>query len=151
MSLSADFYGDPAKALCRPGGNTQKALGALWRYRPRDGPAEGVVSREKRSFRPPILQRESEAALQNLRLGRKDFRAYIEGVKENREKRPETSGLEEGKPEMFATLKRTAKLLRVPSQAERDMAYLNEAGDRYDLEARERTLSRRNLNRTLGL
>ena len=52
---------------------------------------------------------------------------------------------------MFATLKRTAKLLRIPSQAERDMAYLNEAGDRYDLEARERTLSRRNLNRTLGL
>jgi hypothetical protein len=52
---------------------------------------------------------------------------------------------------MFATLKRTAKLLRVPTQAERDMAYLNEAGDRYDLEARERTLSRRNLNRTVGL
>ena len=52
---------------------------------------------------------------------------------------------------MFATLKRAAKALRVPSQAERDMAYLNEAGDRFDLEARERNLSRRNLNRTLGL
>ena len=47
---------------------------------------------------------------------------------------------------MFATLKRTAKLLRVPTQAERDMAYLNEAGDRYDLEARERNLSRRGRN-----
>ena len=44
---------------------------------------------------------------------------------------------------MFATLKRTAKLLRIPSQADRDMAYLNEAGDRYDLEARERNLNNR--------
>ena len=44
---------------------------------------------------------------------------------------------------MFATLKRTAKLLRVPTQAERDLAYISEAGDRYDLEARERNLSRR--------
>ncbi|MCM5558467.1 DUF3563 domain-containing protein [Pleomorphomonas sp. JP5] len=52
---------------------------------------------------------------------------------------------------MFATLRRTAKLLRPLTQAERDMAYLNEAGDRYDLEARERNLGRRNLNRTLGL
>ncbi|WP_156886964.1 DUF3563 family protein [Pleomorphomonas oryzae] len=52
---------------------------------------------------------------------------------------------------MFATLKRTAKLFSLPTQAERDLAYLNEAGDRYDLEARERNLSRRNLNRTLGL
>ena len=51
---------------------------------------------------------------------------------------------------MFATLKRTAKLLRVPSQAERDMAYLNEAGDRYDLEARERNLSRGGFDRTFG-
>ncbi|SCM75385.1 conserved hypothetical protein [uncultured Pleomorphomonas sp.] len=49
---------------------------------------------------------------------------------------------------MFATLKRTAKLLRVPTQAERDLAYLNEAGDRYDLEARERNLGRG--NRGLG-
>ena len=31
---------------------------------------------------------------------------------------------------MFATLKRTAKLLRAPTQAERDMAYLNEARER---------------------
>ncbi len=52
---------------------------------------------------------------------------------------------------MFATLKRTAKLFSLPTQAERDLAYLNEAGDRYDLEARERNLSRRNRNRTLGL
>ena len=43
---------------------------------------------------------------------------------------------------MFATLKRAAKALRVPTQAELDLAYLNEAGDRYDLEARERNLSR---------
>ena len=50
---------------------------------------------------------------------------------------------------MFATLKRTAKLLSASTQAERDLAYLNEAGDRYDLEARERNLSRR--NRGLGL
>ena len=52
---------------------------------------------------------------------------------------------------MFATLKRAAKALPLPTQIERDMAYLNEAGDRYDLEARERNLGRRNLNRTLGL
>ena len=52
---------------------------------------------------------------------------------------------------MFATLKRTAKLLRVPTQAERDLAYLNEAGDRYDLEARERNLSRGALNRNRNL
>lgn len=43
---------------------------------------------------------------------------------------------------MFATLKRAAKLIRTPSMVEREMAYLNEAGDRYDLEARERNLSR---------
>ena len=52
---------------------------------------------------------------------------------------------------MFATLKRTAKLFRTPTAAERDMAYLNEAGDRYDLEARERNLTRRAFNRGLGL
>ena len=52
---------------------------------------------------------------------------------------------------MFATLKRAAKALRVPTQAELDLAYLNEAGDRYDLEARERNLSRRAPNRGLGL
>ncbi|WP_370677113.1 DUF3563 domain-containing protein [Pleomorphomonas sp. PLEO] len=52
---------------------------------------------------------------------------------------------------MFATLKRTAKLFSIPSQAERDMAYLNGASDRYDLEARERYLGRRSFNRTLGL
>ena len=51
---------------------------------------------------------------------------------------------------MFATLKRTAKLLRVPTQAERDLAYLNEAGDRYDLEARERNLSRAGRNQTFA-
>ena len=51
---------------------------------------------------------------------------------------------------MFATLKRTAKLLRTPTAAERDMAYLNEAGDRYDLEARERNLSLGGRNRRFG-
>ncbi len=44
---------------------------------------------------------------------------------------------------MFATLKRAAKALHLPNQIERDMAYLNEAGDRYDLEARERNLNNR--------
>ena len=52
---------------------------------------------------------------------------------------------------MFATLKRAAKSLSVPTQAELDLAYLNEAGDRYDLEARERNLTRRAPNRGLGL
>jgi hypothetical protein len=52
---------------------------------------------------------------------------------------------------MFATLKRTAKLLRAPTTAEREMAYLNEAGDRYDLEARERSLASTNRgNRRFG-
>ena len=44
---------------------------------------------------------------------------------------------------MLNALKRTAQLLRAPTQAERDLAYLNEAGDRYDLEARERNLNNR--------
>ena len=48
---------------------------------------------------------------------------------------------------MFAALKRTAKMLRTPTTAERELAYLNEAGDRYDLEARERNLSRGMMNR----
>ena len=52
---------------------------------------------------------------------------------------------------MFATLKRTAKLFSIPTQAERDMAYLNAASDRYDLEARERYLDSRAFNRTIGL
>ena len=52
---------------------------------------------------------------------------------------------------MFATLKRAAKSLRVPTQAELDLAYLNEAGDRYDLEARERYLDSRAFQRTIGL
>lgn len=43
---------------------------------------------------------------------------------------------------MFATLKRAAKNLRAPSPAERELAYLNGAGDRYDLEARERDVDR---------
>ena len=52
---------------------------------------------------------------------------------------------------MFNALKRTAKLFSIPTQAERDIAYLNEASDRYDLEARERNLTRRAPNRGLGL
>jgi hypothetical protein len=52
---------------------------------------------------------------------------------------------------MFKTLKRTAKLFSIPTQAERDMAYLNEASDRYDLEARERYLDSRAFPRTIGL
>ena len=49
---------------------------------------------------------------------------------------------------MFATLKRAAKALRVPTVEEMELAYIYEAGDRYDLEARERNLTRR--NRGLG-
>ncbi len=45
---------------------------------------------------------------------------------------------------MFATLKRAAKALRVPTPEEMELAYIYEAGDRYDLEARERNLTRRN-------
>jgi hypothetical protein len=95
-------------------------------------------------------QRESESLLQNLRLGLRHFFAYIGGVKrkERREKRPKTFG-QERKTKMFATLKRAAKALRVPTAEEMDLAYIYEAGDRYDLEARERNLSRR--NRGLGL
>jgi hypothetical protein len=52
---------------------------------------------------------------------------------------------------MITTLKRAAQMLRTPSLVEREMAYLNEAGDRYDLEARERNLSRGALNRNRNL
>ncbi len=52
---------------------------------------------------------------------------------------------------MFNALKRTAKLFSIPTQAERDMAYLSEASDRYDLEARERYLDSRAFPRTIGL
>lgn len=51
---------------------------------------------------------------------------------------------------MFATLKRTARMFHVPTAAEREQAYINEAADRYDLEARERDLSRGVLNRRFG-
>ena len=52
---------------------------------------------------------------------------------------------------MFATLKRAAKALRVPTAEEMELAYIYEAGDSFDLEARERILSRRSFNRNLGL
>lgn len=52
---------------------------------------------------------------------------------------------------MFATLKRTAELLRPVTAAERELAYLAEAGDRYDLEARERNLARGGFNGAYGL
>ncbi|WP_237154034.1 DUF3563 domain-containing protein [Oryzibacter oryziterrae] len=39
---------------------------------------------------------------------------------------------------MFATLKRTAKMFHIPTAAEREQAYINDAVDRFDLEARER-------------
>ncbi len=47
---------------------------------------------------------------------------------------------------MFATLKRAAKALRVPTVEEMERAYIYEAGECYDLEARERNLARRNRN-----
>jgi hypothetical protein len=43
---------------------------------------------------------------------------------------------------MFASLKRTAKMLRGQTAAEREAAYLNGAVDRFDLEARERDVDR---------
>ena len=43
---------------------------------------------------------------------------------------------------MFASLKRTAKMLRGQTAAEREAAYLNEAGDRFDLELRQREIDR---------
>lgn len=46
---------------------------------------------------------------------------------------------------MFRTLKR---LLSVPSVADLEATYLNEAVDRYDLEFREREISRGRLRQT---
>lgn len=43
---------------------------------------------------------------------------------------------------MFANLKRAAKLFRAQSATEAELAYLNEAGDRLDLEARQRNVDR---------
>lgn len=52
---------------------------------------------------------------------------------------------------MFVTLKRTAKMFRTSTAAEREMSYLNEATDRYDLEARERDVARGAFrNRVIG-
>ncbi len=51
---------------------------------------------------------------------------------------------------MFTTLKRAAKALRAPTATELELAYIYEAGDLYDLEARERNLRRGNFNRTFG-
>lgn len=51
---------------------------------------------------------------------------------------------------MFTTLKRAAKALRAPTATEMELAYIYEAADRYDLEARERNLSRGQFNRTFG-
>jgi hypothetical protein len=39
---------------------------------------------------------------------------------------------------MFNTLKNALRSLRIPTDAERELAYLNEAVSRIDLEARER-------------
>ena len=94
--------------------------------------------------------KKSETALQKLRLGPKGFRAYIEGVKREEKEKPERPAEKETK--MFATLKRAAKALRAPTAEEFELAYIYEAGDRYDLEARERNLSRGALrNRNFGL
>ena len=51
---------------------------------------------------------------------------------------------------MFSQFKNVARALRGTPAADREMAYLNEAGDRYDLEARERNLSRGVLTRNFG-
>jgi len=85
-----------------------------------------------------------------LRLGFKGFLTYIEGVKREEKEKPE--GPAEKETEMFATLKRAAKALRAPTTEEVELAYIYEAGDRYDLEARERNLSRGVMrNRNFGL
>lgn len=43
---------------------------------------------------------------------------------------------------MFGSLKKVARALRVPTEQEREMAYLNGAKDRYDLEFRMRQIDR---------
>jgi hypothetical protein len=43
---------------------------------------------------------------------------------------------------MFANLKRAAKLFRAQTATEAELAYLNDAGDRLDLEARQRNVDR---------
>ncbi|OJU01318.1 MAG: DUF3563 domain-containing protein [Rhizobium sp. 63-7] len=43
---------------------------------------------------------------------------------------------------MFGQIKKIARALRVPSVEEREMAYLNAAGDRVDLEYRQRQVDR---------
>jgi hypothetical protein len=63
--------------------------------------------------------------------------------------RPEAFG-QERKPQMFATFKRVAKLIHTPSVIEREMAYLNEAGYRFDFEDGERNRARGVLNRNYG-
>lgn len=46
---------------------------------------------------------------------------------------------EERKP-MFEPIRKIARALRAPSAAEREMAYLNGARDRFDLEYRQRQI-----------
>ena len=43
---------------------------------------------------------------------------------------------------MFGPIKKFARALRVPSAQEREMAYLNGAHDRFDLEYRQRQVDR---------
>jgi len=43
---------------------------------------------------------------------------------------------------MFDQIKKMAKSLRMPTQQEREIAYLNGARDRYDLEYRQRQIDR---------
>ncbi|MBP1850836.1 DUF3563 family protein [Rhizobium halophytocola] len=43
---------------------------------------------------------------------------------------------------MFGSFRKIARSLRIPSLAEREMAYLNGARDRFDLEYRQRQVDR---------
>ncbi len=43
---------------------------------------------------------------------------------------------------MFGSLKKVARAFRIPTEQEREMAYLNGAKDRYDLEFRMRQIDR---------
>lgn len=43
---------------------------------------------------------------------------------------------------MFSHLKRAARALKGPTASDRELAYLNDAADRYDLEYRQREIDR---------
>jgi hypothetical protein len=54
----------------------------------------------------------------------------------------ETIDSKEKARQMFTPIKKIARALRVPSVEEREMAYLNNSHDRFDLEYRQRQVDR---------